>query len=260
MEYLDRNLLWQSDSLSGAIQRSKVLIAGVGGLGWQIGASLVGLGVQRFSIFDPDPLEAVNLNRLWGCSLQMAGKSKVELFADLTKGVSQDIQINTYAQSIPSEAFELELADSDVIFGGFDAPEPRLATQVLAKKHKKLYIDAGVTIKCGQAGLSGTGQVFRYRGGYDESCASGHSQACILCAGLGLNNKGYLDEQAKPLPSSGVLNGILGQLAVSTWLKILQQENVPDMLYFNWNNFNLIPVWSLPVKPDCPLCFEDAET
>ena len=38
---------------------------------------------QFFSVFDPDVLETVNINRLWGCHRHQLGATKVEIFAAL---------------------------------------------------------------------------------------------------------------------------------------------------------------------------------
>lgn len=244
-DYLARNRLWQSPNLQTRLAEARVVIAGVGGLGWQIGAALIGLGVRTLHVFDPDRLETVNLNRLWGCRREDIGSTKVGLFADLATSVNDGIDIHRYAESVPCESFERALDQADVVFGGFDRPEPRLATQLLAIEHRIVYVDSGVLLKKTDGGLVGSGQVFVYRG--EES-------SCILCAGLRLSSLAYLDERSIALPSSGMINGIVSHLAVSTWVKMLSGEAVPELLHFDWNRHSTQSFERLPRNPNCPIC------
>ncbi len=222
----------------------RVVVAGMGGLGWLIGGALIGLGVRHLELFDPDVLTIVNLNRLWGCSRDQIGAAKVDIFAQTARAVDCDIDIKTYAKAIPCIDFENALATADVVFGGFDQPEPRLATQLLALKTKTLYIDAGVAIQAGENGFFGFGQVFT---------SAKSTSGCIVCAGLRLDNIGYRGEREGPLPSSGVLNGVLANLAVSIWLQHLQGAQMPPLTLFNWSPLGLQP-HTLQKRPNCSIC------
>lgn len=244
-DYRDRNRLWQSNSLESRIANARIVIGGIGGLGWQIGGSLVGLGARNLTLFDPDSLEIVNLNRLWGCSQHQIGKTKVQIFQETAHCVDDGVAIKTHVEAVPCLNFEKALENADVVFGGFDKPEPRLATQILALKSNTLYIDAGVSILTNDNQFTGRGQVF-----FSKHRESG----CLVCAGLRLDNMGYRGEGEGPLPSSGVLNGILANLAISTWLHHLQDKDVAPITYFDWGNLALHTIPTLKKRHNCPIC------
>lgn len=248
-DYRDRNRLWQPSHLQYKIDNAHVVLGGMGGIGWSIGSALIGLGVRNFSVFDPDVLETVNINRLWGCHRHQLGQPKVEIFAALAHEVDPAINIARFRQTIPSDEFVQAIAKADVVFGGYDLPEPRLATQVLALKHNTVYIDTGTAIQPHREGsFSGFGQVF---------LSSSPADVCIVCAGLRMDDMGYRGEGGGPLPSSGVINGVLANLAVSTWMKSLMGEPTESLIRFDWNSATLSTVPALHKRNECPICGAD---
>lgn len=249
-DYRNRNFLWQPEEVQHRIANACVVIGGMGGLGWQIGGALIGLGVRHIEVFDPDPLELVNLNRLWGVNREQVGKTKVQLFKQNALGVDPDLQIATHDEAVPCWAFEHALSRADVVFGGYDRPEPRVDTQILALKSQTLYIDAGVAIQSTENGMKGFGQVFVHNGA--TGCDG--TQGCIVCAGLKLGDLGYRGEAGGPEPSSGVLNGILANMAVSLWLQHLMGNDVVPVTVFNWNQHTLSPIKKTPQREDCAIC------
>lgn len=247
-DFKNRNKLWQSDKLGKEVASARVVIGGMGGLGWLIGSSLVGLGVTTIDIFDPDPLEAVNLNRLWGCRRQQIGEPKVEIFSKLARDINPSIEISANAEAIPSMAFEKAVAKADVVFGGYDRPEPRLATQIFSKIYNTLYIDTGVAIQTTDSGFSGFGQVF----------VSGENNlACIVCCGLKLDSIGYRGEGGAPEPSSGIPNAILANLAVTQWIQSLQKNELSSMTLFNWTQNKIDQIDAEKPVVGCPICGDD---
>lgn len=217
--YLARNALWQTAELAELLAQARVIICGMGGLGWIIGGALVGLGVRRLVVFDPDRLDVTNLNRLWGLGQGDIGTPKVDLFARHARAVEPAIEVEAHALKIPGTELEIALESADVLFGAFDASEPRVEVQVLARMHRRLYIDAGVGFPEGRGARAAFGQVF-----VDAGVGAG----CIVCAGLRLSAPGYLrGEDRRPLPSSGFLNGIVGNMAVCAWLDRLERPLSP---------------------------------
>ena len=117
--YCDRNELWQTESLKQALSQANVVIAGMGGLGWVVGSSLIGLGVKELHIFDPDAIEAVNFNRLWGCGMPHVGQPKVTVFKTLAESVDDSVTIHPYETAIPNQTFQ---SRDMVIREGYVAP------------------------------------------------------------------------------------------------------------------------------------------
>jgi hypothetical protein len=241
-----RNRLWQSPELEARLRDSRVVLGGVGGLGWAIGGALVGLGVRRLEVFDFDVLDITNLNRLWGCTREDVGVLKTELFRRKALGVDPTLELTTHTAKIPCESFEAALDRADVLFGGFDGAEPRLAALLLARQRGLPYVDAGVGFLKAETGrMQGFGQVY---------VAVGDNPACLVCAGMRLASPGYNRPVLPPEPSSGVLNGIIANLAVSSWLGLLSGATVPPLLRFTWDAMSLQSQDTITRRPDCPIC------
>lgn len=241
-----RNLLWQSPELAARLRESRVVLGGVGGLGWTIGGALVGLGVRKLEVFDFDVLDATNLNRLWGCTRDDVGVLKTELFRRKALGIAPGMELTAHTAKIPCESFEAALDRADVLFGAFDGAEPRLAAQLLSRPRGVPYIDSGVGFREEAPGQrSGFGQVY---------VALGEEAVCLVCVGMRLASPGYNRPRLPPEPSSGVLNGIIANLAVSTWLSLLSGATVPALLRFSWTSMTLQSQSTLDRRPGCPIC------
>jgi adenylyltransferase/sulfurtransferase len=88
------------------LKRSKVLVAGAGGLGSPISIYLAVAGVGRIRIVDKDKVELSNLNRqilLWD---EDVGRPKVEVASEKLKRLNPDVEI---------EALEEEITRDNVI-------------------------------------------------------------------------------------------------------------------------------------------------
>jgi len=250
LDYQARNRLWQPETLQEQLAQVSVIIGGMGGLGWHLGSALIGLGVKHLTIFDPDTLETTNLNRLWGCRVDDVGQPKVDIFKRMALSTHHDLMLTTHQQAIPTPEFERALKQADVIFGGYDRPEPRLATQLLSLKYNTPYIDAGVALQSTERGFRCTGQVFT-----SIPEASRLESGCIVCSGLRQGSIGYRGEGGiAPDPSSSIPNAILANLSVSTWVQYLQGETAPTLRVFNWNQMSIEPIESIDQRADCPIC------
>src|SRR3954462_14568363 len=63
------------------LRRSRVAIAGLGGVGGIHLVTLARLGIGGFHIADPDRFELANFNRQYGANVQSLGRGKAEVMA-----------------------------------------------------------------------------------------------------------------------------------------------------------------------------------
>ena len=70
-----RNIGLLSEEDQGRIERSRVAVAGAGGVGGVHLLTLARLGVGRFSIADFDTFEPVNVNRQFGAMASTCGRN-----------------------------------------------------------------------------------------------------------------------------------------------------------------------------------------
>ena len=241
----DRNRLWQTEPLAARIAKARVVMAGVGGLGWSMASALVGLGVRRFTLFDPDTLDITNLNRLFGVGQADVGRPKVDLLEARLLAIDPTIEVEKHQVAIPHPNLESALRRADVVFGGFDRPGPRLATNVLTRMYGVLYVDGGGAIRENEGLSSAFGQVL---------LLPVQAAGCLLCAGMRLDSPGYLSRgRTGPVGSASVLNGIIANLAVSAWLEEPDHARRARLLRFSFGRTGLSRTYLQP-RPGCPLC------
>ncbi len=150
------------------ISNAKVGIIGLGGGGSHINQQLAHLGFQKIALCDLDRIEATNLNRVVGATLQdvRQKRHKTEiagrLFKTLQPGAEVDDTPNTWQNKRDT------LRDSDLIFGCVDSFSTRRDLEAFCRSLMIPYIDIGMTVLhpegappeiCGQTILSMPGEL-----------------------------------------------------------------------------------------------------
>ena len=126
------------------VKNSRVLIAGVGGLGCEIAKNLAMLGVGQLDLVDLDIIEHSNLNRQILFAGAKMGSSKAITAAKRLKDINPNITIKGYHTTL--ERLDPEIYRSaDVIVGGLDSMNARLNLNAQAVRFKKPLVDGGVS-------------------------------------------------------------------------------------------------------------------
>ena len=107
-----------------AVQRSRVLLLGAGGLGAGILQSLVGLGVGEVSIVDFDVVETRNLARQFAYGLGAVGRPKVAAAADWAASYSGGTRVVPVQRRVTDVASIRALgAGVDIVVCAIDSPD-----------------------------------------------------------------------------------------------------------------------------------------
>ena len=130
------------------IDRARVGIAGLGGLGSHVAQQLAYLGIRRFVLIDGDVIEESNLNRLVGATPSdvPAERPKVRIAERSIKWAQPDAHVDAVETYFSLESAPAGLADVDAVFGCFDDDPPRLLLTAYAATHKLPYIDLATEI------------------------------------------------------------------------------------------------------------------
>jgi adenylyltransferase/sulfurtransferase len=128
---------------------SKVLVAGLGGLGSGVVASLAGLGVGNFIFLDNDVVELTNLNRQFIHRKCDIGVQKVESAKRWLSEFSPEASAETLSMRLNS-ADDIDLRGANAIIDCFDNIESTLILNDLALKFGVPFVHAGVDGLCGQ--------------------------------------------------------------------------------------------------------------
>ncbi len=127
------------------IQKAKVLIIGIGGLGCPLLVYLAASGVSNIGIVDNDKVELSNLNRQVLYNNSDLGKYKVIQAKSKIKKIYKKIKINTFKTKITAKNIRSILDDYDIICDGTDNFKTRYLINDYCKKNKKILISAAIS-------------------------------------------------------------------------------------------------------------------
>ncbi|MFW9866578.1 MAG: ThiF family adenylyltransferase [Candidatus Thorarchaeota archaeon] len=144
----ERNLYDRQFRLEGwsqtLVKNSRVLIAGIGGLGCEIAKNLAMLGIGCVDMVDLDVIEHSNLNRQILFTGSKIGESKAIAAAKKLREINPNIIIKGYHTSLERLNPAIYQA-ADVIIGGLDSINARLNLNAQCIRFKKPLVDGGVS-------------------------------------------------------------------------------------------------------------------
>ncbi|MFX1572147.1 MAG: ThiF family adenylyltransferase [Promethearchaeota archaeon] len=144
----ERNLYDRQFRLEGwsqkLVKNSRVLMAGVGGLGCEIAKNLAMLGVGHIDLVDLDIIEHSNLNRQILFAGAKLGEPKAVVAAKKLTEINPNIIINGYHTSLERLDPALYQA-ADVVVGGLDSMNARLNLNAQCIRFRKPLVDGGVS-------------------------------------------------------------------------------------------------------------------
>ncbi len=102
------------------LSSKRVAIAGVGGVGGFHALALARLGIQKFSLADPDAFELVNFNRQAGATMSTIGARKVNVVGAQIKDINPDADVHEIDGAIDESNVDSFLRDADIYIDGLD--------------------------------------------------------------------------------------------------------------------------------------------
>lgn len=109
-------------TLQDKLQKAKVAIAGLGGLGSNIAIGLARIGVGQLHLVDFDRVDLTNLNRQH-YFIHHLGQYKTEALKKQILEINPYIQVSTDCLKITAENVANLFSDADIICEAFDVPE-----------------------------------------------------------------------------------------------------------------------------------------
>ncbi|MCS6784599.1 MAG: HesA/MoeB/ThiF family protein [Candidatus Caldarchaeum sp.] len=235
LERYDRQLRVPEIGLDGQgrLKRSKVLVAGVGGLGGVASMYLAAAGVGFVRLVEDGVLELSNLNRQLPYSEQDLGSLKVQAAAKRLRSLNSDIVVEPVPERITSGNVVELVRGVDVVVDGMDNFETRF-----------LLNDACVEL--GVPFIHGAVHGFEGR-------------LMTVIPGVGPCLRCLMPELPKvveTIPVVGPVPGVIGSLQALETLKILTgagKTSAGRLLVFNGLDMDFV---AIPVNrsPKCPAC------
>ena len=132
-----RNIGWVTESEQAKLKKSRVAIAGLGGVGGAHLLTLTRLGVSHFNIADFDDFDVHNLNRQAGAFMPFMGQPKINTVAKLARDINPEVDLRLFPQGVTPENVDEFLSDVDVYVDGLDFFALPARRMVFAKCRKK---------------------------------------------------------------------------------------------------------------------------
>ncbi len=133
----------------GTVSRLHVGIVGLGSVGCLVAEALARMGIERFTLIDPDRVEEHNLDRLLYGTRRDIGRLKVEVAAGAMRlhATASNPEILSLPIPLQDERAYLAALDCDVLFSCVDRPIPRDVLNYVANAHLVPVIDGGIAVQ-----------------------------------------------------------------------------------------------------------------
>lgn len=110
-----RNFGFWNEQEQEALLKAHIAIAGVGGDGFQLGLKLAQMGVQHFSIADPECFDPENTNRVPGSVQSTYGRNKAEVFKEKVLDINPGADISIWTEGVQKENVEDFMLDATLV-------------------------------------------------------------------------------------------------------------------------------------------------
>ena len=141
--------LYLTDAQRMVLEKAKIGVAGLGGLGSNVISHLVRAGIRRFVAADFDVVSASNLNRQFFFADQV-GRKKTEALAENLHRIDPDLELDFRDIRLTEENTQDLFADCDVVVEAFDKADAK--TMLIGA-----LADSGIPVVAA-SGLAGFGK------------------------------------------------------------------------------------------------------
>lgn len=225
-----RNIGLLNEEEQARIERSRVAVAGAGGVGGVHLLTLARLGVGKFSIADPDIFEPVNINRQFGAMASTCGRNKSQVLEEMIRDINPRAEISVFQEGVSGDNVASFLEGVDVFIDGIDFFEIDVR-RLLFKTARRMNIHA---MTAAPLGFGATLQVFAPDGmtfdsyfgisdamGYEEKLAAFASSLAPYPYHLRYLDLSKVDLKAKRGPALSLSCTLCASLAAAETVKIL---------------------------------------
>jgi molybdopterin/thiamine biosynthesis adenylyltransferase len=102
------------------LRRSRVAIAGMGGVGGVHLVTLARLGIGRFTLADPDRFDLGNFNRQYGATTRSLGRNKAEVMAEEARAINPELDLRVLAEPVTAANLDAFFDGADLLLDGID--------------------------------------------------------------------------------------------------------------------------------------------
>lgn len=204
MERYSKQIQLQEVGLTGQLllQKAKVLIVGIGGLGCPVLIQLAGAGIGSIGIVDGDVVSLSNLHRQFLFSTDDIGKLKVECAKKYINKYNSEIKVEAYSNFLEATNILKIINDYDIVVDCTDNIDIRYLLSDVTLQLNIPLVYGGIHKYEGQV------SVLNYKNGPSYRCLFPQKNAIKIVT---CNDSGVL----------GVITNIIGSFQANEVLKII---------------------------------------
>jgi adenylyltransferase/sulfurtransferase len=235
------------------VASARVLIVGIGGIGWKIAVDFALMGVGQIDLVDPDIIEDSNLSRIALPRTSVGNRKTEEL-----RRVLEDIRPNLVTTIRSTKVQELEPSDFevyDVVIVTTDNVQSRLYCNDVCLERRIPCIQVGASLEKGMKSIS----CRTIQGGF---------MPCYECWKTftveELKRDYYTEEQKRsiqernygllsPVPSIVNVNSIAAGIAEDAFLRLIANKEIFPYVYIDLNELTM-KTYSRERDPKCRAC------
>jgi molybdopterin/thiamine biosynthesis adenylyltransferase len=201
---------WDQQKLKAA----RVLVIGAGALGNEIVKNLALLGVGNILIADMDRIENSNLSRSVLYRASDNGKYKAEVAAQAARDIYPDLRSHAFVGNVVHDLGLGVFRWADVVLGGLDNREARLAINRACWKTNRTWIDGAIEQ------IAGTARVFAPDGPCYE-CTMSETDWKLLQMRRSCNLLSRPEMEAGKTPTTPTISSIIAGVQCQEAVKLL---------------------------------------
>lgn len=132
-----RNIGWVTRAEQEKLKRSRVAVAGLGGVGGAHVLTLARLGISSFHIADFDDFGVQNFNRQAGAFVSTVGERKASVIERMAHDVNPEAEISVFPEGVTPDNVDRFLSGVDVYVDGIDFFAMEARRMVFAECHRR---------------------------------------------------------------------------------------------------------------------------
>ena len=244
---------WDQDRL----KQASIMVVGAGALGNELVKNLALLGIGKIYIFDMDRIESTNLTRAVLFRREDVGHFKAEVAAERARQMNPDVYAKGFVANIIDDVGLGVFRRMDVVLGGLDNREARLAINQACYRVNKPWVDGAIEA------LNGFARVFVPGHGACYECTMTETDWKLINKRKSCTLLTHEQMNEGKIPTTPTSSSIIAGVQVQEMLKLLHSDRNLPTLTGKGYVFNGLTHDSYIVeyqeKPDC-MCHDIYES
>ena len=234
---------WDQERLA----KARVVVIGAGALGNEILKNLALLGLKNVFVADRDRIENSNLSRSILFRERDCGRPKAVVAAERAAEIYPDIRVQPFAGNIVYDLGQGIYRWADVILGGLDNREARVAINLATARAGKVWIDGAIER------LDGVARVFDPATGPCYECTMGENDWKMLEARRSCALLSRDEMELGKVPTTPTTASIIAGIQVQEAIKYLHGlETIAGQGFVFDGTRHQSYLVNYTRKPDCP--------